>query len=268
MNRIVVGVSFRSHWKALDAVAARLAHGANAEVVLTHVGADRAAIEELRWDVSLLQDFRDQDIGARLEWRQGDPVVQLVACVDEHAPAMLLVGASTVHDARRGFLGSTTQRLIHQVTSPLVVVPTDMPIPRQDKPWRVVYATDLSSDGLAGVDKALALAEAFQGELQVLHVVKGRHHGGLWSQTGDPSEGISNAGKLAAAVEHIACETDFDPELIHVLSCPSVAYGILDECERLEADVIILATRAEDPNVSVAQAVLRLSEVPVCLLRR
>jgi nucleotide-binding universal stress UspA family protein len=268
MKRIVVGVSFRSHWKALDAVAARLAHGSDAEIVLTHVGADKAAIEDLRWDVRMLQEFRDEGLGARLEWRQGDPVDQLVAAVDEHAPSILLVGASTVHDPRRGFLGGNTQRLIQRVASPLVVVPTKMALPPRDRPWKVVYATDLSEEGLAGLREAERLAAAFQGELRVLHVVKGRHHGGLWSETGDPTEGIGATSKLAAAVEHIAVETDIDPEQIHVLSCPSVAYGILDESERLEADVIILATRAGDPNVSVAQAVLRLSEVPVCLLRR
>lgn len=268
MKRIVVGVSFRSHWKALDAVAARLSHGTDAEVVLTHVGSDKGAIEELRWDVGLLQGYREAGLAARLEWRHGDPVEQLAASVDEHQPSILLVGVSTVHDARRGFLGGNTQRLISEVESPLVVVPTEMkPLP-QDRPWKVVYATDLSLEGLSGLERAAQLAAAFQGELEILHVVKGRYHGGLWAETGDPAEAIGNAGKLAEAVERIACETDIDPARIHVLSCPSVAYGILDESERLGADMLVLATRAGDPNVSVAQAVLRLSEVPVCLLRR
>ncbi|MCB9760031.1 MAG: universal stress protein [Alphaproteobacteria bacterium] len=268
-DQVVVGISFEAHWSGMDELAAALARGLGVDVTLVHVGPDRGELLALGWDALVRRPLEDAGVRASFTWRDGDVVDALLQVCGGFQEPLLLVGASTVHDPRRGFLGGTTLKLLMDGRVSVVTIPTALTWTAPDRPLRVVYASDLTDISTGWMTRAGQLADALDAELHLTHVVpiprKAFLHPSDRHPIWDEQLEIERSLKWLAAHEL----SGRSPHKVHAIAHRSVPHGILDEVEALEADLIVLGTRRgryDNRIGSVAQALLRLSPVPVLVL--
>lgn len=107
----------------------------------------------------------------------GDVQDRLLKLIGEREPDLVVMGTHGRRRFERWVLGSVTESCLRKARVPLLTVSrlddehrmdTPMPVPLQ----KLVYATDLSSESVRGMDWAVGFAKDFSAELAIVHVVQ------------------------------------------------------------------------------------------------
>lgn len=200
----------------------------------------------------------------RVVWRGS-----LKQFVSEHpALDLVVIGTSGQQGVHKAIFGSHAESIFRWSKVPVLTVGPQCPWPTAPVK-KLVYVTDFSPQSRAAYEYALTLAERFDGELLMLHVVDGN----AGAPTGD---------RAMAMVDPMKELQNMVPDLLTLSHRPQflVSFGkpadtILNESAAYEADLIIMGARGAGALSSavshyaggVAYAVAAASHCPVLTVR-
>lgn len=105
---------------------------------------------------------------------EGDPRERIPRLAEENAPSLIVLGTHGRGRMVRGIVGSVADRILRSTNGPTLTVGPEVPAyPADCSPFRrILYATGLSPAAARGAIYAVAMAQAFDASLDVLHVVR------------------------------------------------------------------------------------------------
>ncbi len=166
-GRIVVGAHGSPTSEVAEEVAARLANGLGAELVLIHVSDDMVKGE----DILRLAAERVRALGVEAETRhrEGDVAESIVAAAAELRADLLVIGDHGMGPASRFSLGGLPSQVAHHAPVDILVVRTAHPA-RQHPYRRILIATDGSLTAHQATRHGYGLAEAVGAEVTLIYV--------------------------------------------------------------------------------------------------
>lgn len=191
LRRILVPTDFSEGARHALEYATALARREGAAVQVLHVQAmfdadvlveagDRAYTERLREQLAARSERRLDDILARYESddlvleatsRRGVSISDLILEVAEtEAADLIIMGTHGRRGFKHAFLGSVTEEVIRRATVPVIAIKrTDAhPFP----PHRILAPIDFSDASAEALRIAAGLAQRYEAELEVVHVVE------------------------------------------------------------------------------------------------
>ena len=276
------------------AYATRLARKFSGKVYLCHVADLTPAtlyesprlvlttLEEIRRkaEEQIRASMKDQDV----EWEpvllEGRPSTRIVEVANDLDADIVVVATHGRGALQRFFLGSVTNELLHTLERPLLIVREGSrarhdPGGSELRLERIVVGCDFSSDGTLALSYASSLAQEFQAELCLLHVLEPLAYQDLTPSTQVLAEDLRAAvrsaveGRLAALVDAEA-RSWARVRTAMASGKPSAEIVKLAESER--ADLVVVGSSGMGPIGrllvgSTAEAVARHATVPVLVVR-
>jgi nucleotide-binding universal stress UspA family protein len=198
----------------------------------------------------------------------GVPERTLSELVIEEQADLLVVAKHSRSTLGRFFMGSTTEKIVREARCPVLVVP-DAGV--RTVTWKpILCATDLSQPSLKAFQFGIQLAQDYQANLNLMHVIDlgfSAH-----SPEEKPTEYILSISKSAKEKLEDIITTRGGPgetEIVVVEGKPAVL--IVERAEELGSDLVILGksghTLAEQRVLgSTANAILRGARFPVLVI--
>ena len=271
---VVVAVSFENHWGPMGGIAAALAEARGTDLRLVHVGDPDEDVKELGWGDMLVEWFDGMGVRAEMVWETGNPGQVLLAHAYPGVSSALVLGTCAAHNATlRGFLGSTVSRVLREGSGLLAVVPDEGRAPKEKGSRKVLFPTDLSEASLGVLDDVGGLAGGLGGELHLLNVVRRPTKRGVWIEEEIPpsQDERINLAHARSELKRLRSRVGGEAEVNAVLA-ETPAHGVVDEAERIDADLIAMPSRGAGlvSRVvlgSVADAVVRMAKRPVLVFK-
>ena len=154
---------------------------------------------------------------------QGEAALALVAVAEQEEARMLVVGNKGMTGVRR-LLGSLPNRVSHQATCDVLIVPTQSQSLAEFSGRSIVVGTDGSSDATRTLNEGIRLSKALGGELHIVSI----------SQSPESAESALAGAAAKAANEGVAVVTHApqgDP-----------AGALLELADKHEAAVIVVGS--------------------------
>ncbi len=143
------------------------------------------------------KEIENQVAGADIEWEAlisiGQTPDEIVRLVLENNIDMVVTSTHGRSGLRRLFLGSVTERLMRTLTCPLLVLPSedtaDEDHLRRRFPFRnILVAYDFSKDSEQAFSTSLSIAQEFESNLHIVHVVEPTAYKDFLKFPGSPGE--------------------------------------------------------------------------------
>jgi nucleotide-binding universal stress UspA family protein/nitrite reductase/ring-hydroxylating ferredoxin subunit len=166
-SRIVVGVHGSPTSEVAEEVAARLAHGLGAELILIHVSEDPVKGEDILR--SAAERTRALGVEAETRHREGDVAESIIAAAAELRADLLVIGDHGMGPASRFRLGGLPSQVAHHSPVDILVVRTANPA-RRHAYRRILVATDGSLTAHQATRHGYGLAEAVGAEVTLIYV--------------------------------------------------------------------------------------------------
>ncbi len=286
---IMSAIDFSTFTDSIFSYSVALCNKYGAKLVLVHVTSDLKKLlehNETTLDVEALQKSNIRDAQERLEGRVKDLPIENEIIVGQGAPAdvisrlaheqradMVIAATHGKTGFKRILVGSVTEKLIKTLHCPLLVLPPPehasmLPDAVEIKLNKIVVGCDFSPDSQHAVDYGLSLAQAFQAEIHLCHVIKP-------SLYNDEREGIDQLRdrlekKLARMVPE-GCHDWCTAKTALLDGEPYIA--LMDYAEEQEMDMLVLGIRGhtlwEKLLVgSTTDRLIRHSPIPVLAVRQ
>jgi nucleotide-binding universal stress UspA family protein len=174
---------------------------------------------------------------------------------------LLIVGTHGRGGLPRLLLGSVAQQIFHYVTCPVVTVGPRSPGAGEHLQLkRVLFATDLSAESLAGVPYLLTAVEEWHAALDVVHVCRSRR-----------SDHAALLEELRGRLENSLEGKGVGPVGCHLMEGKPVV-AVIDFAGRQHEDLIVLGLKAQralysGPLWSHAYEIVRHAPCPVLSVR-
>lgn len=170
---------------------------------------------------------------------EGDPCTAIPELAQRKSPAMVVLGTHGGGSISRFVLGSTAEGILRHSNDPALTVGPNVNILRAGalKVRRILYATDCTAEAAHAAPVAVALADAFSAELDVLNVVR--------SHKIDHPEQLHHLqehfyGAVAAIIPHSAGQI-CEPHTFVSVGQPHTE--ILNHVKEREIDFLVLGLR-------------------------
>lgn len=212
------------------------------EVEAESHGAQTSA-QRADFDAALRQEA--ERLGAGLQHAdtallEGEPEEQIPALAQKNAPSLIVLGTQGRGRFGRAMIGSTAEKILRSASGPALTVGPHVPHCCEGDPpiRRVLFATGLSAAAARGASCAVAMAEAFGAQMDVLHVIH--------------PEDVQEPGSLTAVQKHFqAAVEEMAPRYAGAIVEPRgvVATGnahtrILEHIRENAIDLLVLSLRA------------------------
>lgn len=191
---------------------------------------------ELTLTAEILDSGRGTTVSVLLE---GDPCKVIPVLAQRRSPALIVLGTHGGGSINRFVLGSTAEGILRHSSGPALTVGPNVNILRAGalNIRRILYATDCTAEAAHAAPVAVALANAFSAELDVLNVVRSREI--------DHPEQLHRLqehfyGAVAAITPHNARQV-CEPHTFVSVGQPSSE--ILNHVSEREIDLLILGLR-------------------------
>lgn len=192
-GKIICAIDFSNFTDTILSYSVALCKKYNAKLFLIHVIIDvRTLLEhnETALDLEALQKSNIRDAQDLLEntakdltveneiiIRQGTPADAISRFASEHKADMVITATHGKSGFKRFLLGSVTEKLMKTLHCPLLVLPMQgndvgSPAGFEMKLRKILVGCDFSPDSKLAVDYGLSLAQEFQAELYLSHVIK------------------------------------------------------------------------------------------------
>jgi len=170
---------------------------------------------------------------------EGDPCERIPHLAEQNAPSLIVLGTHGRGRIARGIVGSVAERILRATTWPSLTVGPAVPDcgPACAPFRRILYATGLSAAAARGAPYALAMAQAFDASLDVLHVVHPEdiEHPDRFSE-------IQNRF-YAALEELVPRQTDDIRNPRGFVDVGSAHVRILEHIKEFQVDLLVLSIR-------------------------
>lgn len=208
--------------------------------------------------------------------RKGVPATELLRAADVCGYDLIVMTRGSVNPLLGLIGGATTDRMIREARTPVVVVPRAL----GDAAWnvkRVLYPVDWSQASMACVPLVAALADVLGAELDVMHIVQLPPGVPMPAVTRHPGETFLDAGAMDALfdnpidrfvdrLDRLAPESTF-----LMLNQTDAARAILDQAAQSDASLIVMATHGSSLMQrlligSTTARVLEQTKIPVMVV--
>lgn len=202
----------------------------------------------------------------------GSPPERLVAYAEGHDVDLLVMGTHGRRGIRRLMLGSVTEEVLRTAPCPVVTVRADDESEPQSGVRRILAPVDFSDAAESAVRHAEELAETYDADLHLLHVVEDVNYTSAYGVESPLLPHDETVAKVEKTLGEIARETVADESVQVSATVGYAPWTILDHASANDIDLIVIATHGRSglDRVllgSVAERVLRRSPVPVFLVR-
>jgi len=188
LRSIVLATDFSSSIRGAERYAALLAQHYDADLIVAHAFVLEQAAMEAE-ELAHVRSLQRQDLECRLSetvkeltrfvpksasvLAQGTPVDVIDRVLQQHRPAMVVLGTHGGGATERRFIGSVAEGILRTIHDPVLTVGPHVATPSADRLVfrHILYATDFSAAAALAGSHALALARSFGSDLDVLHVV-------------------------------------------------------------------------------------------------
>lgn len=168
---------------------------------------------------------------------------------------LILMGTHGRRGWRRALLGSVTENVVRATDRPLMSVPASLATPGGPKIAKILCPVNFTDIGRQALEEAVALAAAFDSELQVLHVTDVVDHSFLTRIEDDFAAWVEPAVRHRCRYSQIVTRGD-------------VAEQVLKLAERDGADLIVVGAqhrRFYDTTIigTTTERIVRFAKQPV-----
>ena len=212
------------------------------------VGAARKRLEDMTHNLSAA--------GAEIVVEVGDSALELIELAASLKADLVVLGTHGRSGLDKLLMGSTAEEVLSAADCPVITIGPEVTLPQEPSIRRVLLPLDFSPQSLAAIDLAVAVAQQWDAQLFLLHVLE------RTSETDEPAakERLRSALPVSVAVR---------PDLRIASGEP--AAGILGVARELSANLIVLGLRhsldlsrvGTHLARTVAQKVLREAPCPV-----
>ncbi|HUO33364.1 MAG TPA: universal stress protein [Candidatus Acidoferrum sp.] len=202
---------------------------------------------------------------------EGDARTKLPALAEEKRIDLLVMGTHGRTGVPRFVLGSVAEEVFRKVGCPVLTVgPNSMPcLVNPGEFSRILFPTDFTAASFAAFPYALSLAQEFQAELMLLHVVPEPKPGDLVSAQDVRGGAEHRLHKMLPEEAMAWCRPDY------VVVSGEIGEKILETAKRKRADLIVLGVHPETgfPGaathlpIAVAHSVVAHAMCPVLTVR-
>lgn len=285
LKKILLATDFSDIAEAALRYTLFLARHNAAEVHLAHV--EEAASHYLEEDKRLQEKVEERmaaltasmDLGdvrvERVILRGEDVAPALTAYADKISADLTVIGTHGHRGLRRLVMGSVAEEVVRKAKGPVLTVRKHEGIPPEPQVRRILLPLDFSESSLRAVPYAKDLAARYGADLVALHVFDNVDLPGFY---GDIQSPLPHAfPEVEARVrENLRTAIDEaegpDVRAEYVAGRGSAPEAIVDEAERREADLIVIASHGRSGVErlllgSVSEHVLRAAPCPVLLVR-
>jgi nucleotide-binding universal stress UspA family protein len=237
------------------------------------VGDDARALDNLR------KDFEREHTRATIEVVQERTVGGgLLKAIEERKPQLVVLGSSTRGKVGHVLLGGTSERVIHDATCPVAVVPHGYK--RPENGMQIIGAAfSTSPEGREALEAAVTMARRGGVRLRAITVLEGdveRQTSGMMAEQHretdaragqEARERMDQESALRSAIAELAPDMDVDVDVL----AQEPAEGLIAASRHV--DMIVMGSRARGPKRSVvlgsvARAVAGGAACPVLILPR
>jgi nucleotide-binding universal stress UspA family protein len=147
-----------------------------------YIASEKIAKERLENTKALLENLvKENRVDAQLLISQGHPADEITRIVKEKEVDLVIVATHGRSGIKRFLIGSVTDRLVKTITCPLLVLHTQEDHPSFPNLFRVplgkiLVGCDFSPESDLAFEYGLSLAQEFQAELHLVHVIKPEKH--------------------------------------------------------------------------------------------
>jgi nucleotide-binding universal stress UspA family protein len=170
---------------------------------------------------------------------EGDPRERIPRLAEQNAPSIIVLGTQGRGRIERGIVGSVAERILRATNEPSLTVGPAVPTcePACAPFRRILFATGLSAAAARGAPYALAMAQAFDASLDVLHVVNPED-----VEHPDRISEIQNRF-YAALEELVPRQTDDIRNPRDFIDVGSAHVRILEHIKEFQVDLLVLSIR-------------------------
>ena len=256
LRRILFPVDFSDRCRGAAGYVEALVGRFDAELTLFHVieATYNSSLEDLReTQLEKLDTFFGQDL-KHLRVKKlvdhGDPAQEIIECASAIHADLIMIPTQGMGIYRRLILGSTSAKVLHDADCPVWtgVHLENAPSLESVVCERILCAVDLKPSSARVLDWAARLAEEYQAELTLVHVVPGETHSGT-------REALERLQETARARAVLRVETGEVSRVVAGLG------------EELKADLLVIGRKAEAGVLGrlemTAYSIIRKSPCPV-----
>ncbi|MEO6871357.1 MAG: universal stress protein [Chthoniobacterales bacterium] len=205
--------------------------------------------------------------------RAGRPFAQICQLAGEMHADLITLSTQGRTGWERALLGSTTERVIRHAPCPVLVVRRlRVGRKRELKLQKIVVPVDFSERSARGLNYAIGLAQLFEAEIALLHVVRLRYD--LPSIVVYSNSKLSRWAREAAETRmaDLLGQTDFDDvKVTATIKIGAAAQKICRYALTIGADLILTSTHGRTglPHVligSTAEQIVRYAKSPVLVV--
>lgn len=202
---------------------------------------------------------------------EGDVRTNLPALIENKKIDLLVMGTHGRTGIPRFILGSVAEEMFRKVACPVLTVgPNSGAAAAKPGEFReILFATDFNDASMAAFHYALSLAQEFQAELTLLHVIPELKTGELVSAAEIQEAAKNRLRKMIPEEAESWCAANF------IVEHGEVGEKVLDVAKRKKADLIVMGVTAEKgvPGASthlpiaVAHSIVAHAICPVLTVR-
>lgn len=244
MPKFVVATDLSSRSTLAVGRAIALAQSLEADLTVLHVSetSERAVLAAATAQMGKdLADVMYGDVSIELKVLCGDPceiIVQFAEIAD-----LLILGEPREHTLREFFIGSTAHRIMRRISTPGLMVRTEVP----KNYHHVVFAVDFSDESIRAIDAALKLGLATN-HCTAVHVYDSARidlmvKTSSYSMKDIKNQIASEAAKIENKLARLMKRLGLRGRPVAVLAKTSSASTLLAYAQTLNADLIILGSR-------------------------
>ncbi len=260
IKRILFPVDFSDRCRGAAAYVEALVGRFDAELILLHVieATYNSTLEDAhKTQREKFRKFFDDDL-KHLRVKElvdhGEPARKIIECATTHHVDLIMIPTQGMGIYRRLILGSTSAKVLHDADCPVWtgVHLENAPALEAVACERIVCAVDLKPSSIRVLDWAARLAEEYQAELTVVHVIPEGQAQHTRSAALEALEGLQAAARARAVLR---------------VETGEVSKVVTDLGGALKADLLVIGRKAEAGVLGrlemTAYSIIRQSKCPV-----
>ncbi|GAB2764736.1 universal stress protein [Salinimicrobium soli] len=275
MKKILVPTDFSEQAENALKVAANLARRFNGEIYLLHmlelplqmvnpVGSNRSSdlpealffmkLAKKRFTEILSQPYlKGLKVHETVEFHQA--FEGIIETSREHGCDFIVMGSQGASGFKEMFIGSNTEKVVRTSDIPVLVIKKD---PGELKIKNFIFATNLDNHNKKTLKKVIAFAQLMEAKLHLVYI--------------NTANEFITSKETDEYLEKFLEGSDFDNYEFHVYNDDSVEQGIMNFANKMNADLIGIATHGRKGlshffNGSISEDLVNHSKIPVITFR-
>jgi nucleotide-binding universal stress UspA family protein len=187
----------------------------------------------------ILESYRLRRIPHQVLLGQGELWSVLSTMIQQYEIELVVMGTHGRTGLQKMLLGSVAEQVFRMASCPVLTVGPRVPgdeVPIEVRLRHIVYATDFTPEAESAAAYALSLAQEYQAQLALLHVLPSA------AETAEPATPL-----VGSVIERLQAQVSPEAELwcrpLYAVEYGEAAEGILKAAAEQKADLIVLGVR-------------------------